>query len=194
MLTLKKVDPTLTADSQPVDWGTAATVTVTVNADDDSPATGTVDLYEGDTARGSATLDGTSATFTLPAGLAGGEHTLTVSYSGNAYVKAAQTTVTVTVNLPKAWNSSTAYNNGDKITYNGRVYLASWYTRKQAPGDPYGPWQELALTEDGTAIWTASRIFTPGDVVTYKDHVYKAKWWTRNQAPGDPYGPWTPIG
>jgi hypothetical protein len=194
LLTLKKLDPTLTADSQPVDWGTAATVTVTVNADDDSPVTGTVDLYEGDTARGSATLDGNSATFTLPVGLAGGEHTMTVSYSGNAYVKAAQTTVTVTVNLPKAWDSSTVYNNGDKVTYNGRVYLASWYTRKQTPGDPYGPWQELALTEDGTAIWTASRIFTAGNIVTYKDHVYKAKWWTRNQAPGDPYGPWALIG
>ena len=60
--------------------------------------------------------------------------------------------------------------------------------------EAYGAWQELAMTEDGTAIWTASRIFDTGDVVLYKEKKYRAKWWTRNQAPGDPNGPWKDLG
>jgi hypothetical protein len=184
----------VTAGSAATTWGTPASVTVTVTAGPDEAVTGTVDLLEGDATRGSATFGtGNSVTIELPPGLAGGAHTLTVSYLGSDHLAPGQTSVTVTVNLPSSWSSSTVYNTGDKVTYLGKVYIASWWTQNQAPGDPYGPWQELAMTEDGTTIWTASRIFDTGDVVTYNGHRYKAKWWTRNQAPGDPYGPWQPI-
>ena len=74
--------PTVTATSTPVAWGTAAKVTVTVDAAP-APVTGTVTLREGDTVRGSAALAGGTATFTLPVGLAGGTHALTASYSGS---------------------------------------------------------------------------------------------------------------
>lgn len=62
-----------------------------------------------------------------------------------------------------------------------------------APGDPYGPWQEIDATEDGTAVWTPSRIFRTDDAAVYRGTVYRAKWYTRNQAPGDPNGPWSAI-
>ncbi len=64
------------------------------------------------------------------------------------------------------------------------MFVASWYAQGQKPGDPNGPWQELAMGEDGTAAWTASRIFNTGDVATYAGKTYEAKWYTRNQAPG----------
>ncbi|UAB92316.1 ExeM/NucH family extracellular endonuclease [Dactylosporangium vinaceum] len=92
-----------------------------------------------------------------------------------------------------AWNSSKVYLAGDKVSFNGSVWQASWWTQNQVPGDPYGPWQQIATTPDGTALWTASRIFTAGDVVVYQNKKYVAKWWTRNQTPGDPWGPWQPV-
>ncbi|MFI6761051.1 carbohydrate-binding protein [Micromonospora sp. NPDC050417] len=184
--------PTVTATSVPTDWGTAAKVTVKVAAGT-APIAGTVELREGTTVRGSAALTGDTATFVLPVGLAAGNHTLTASYSGSAFLNPAQGTVTVTVNLPAAWNSSKVYNNGDKVTYQGKVYLASWYAQNQKPGDPNGPWQELGMTEDGVPTWTASRVFNSGDVATHNGKKFRARWYTRNQTPGDPNGPWEEI-
>ncbi|MDT3442954.1 MULTISPECIES: ExeM/NucH family extracellular endonuclease [unclassified Pseudofrankia] len=101
----------------------------------------------------------------------------------------------VGLNLPATpaaptWNASTIYNTGNLVTYNGSTWRALWWTQNQKPGDPYGPWEQIATAPDGTALWTPSRIFTSGDVVIYQGKKYIAKWWTRNQAPGDPNGPW----
>ncbi len=91
---------------------------------------------------------------------------------------------------PEAWASDTVYTEGDQVSFDGSTWEATWWTQGQEPGDPYGPWQEIAQTADGVAIWTPSRIFTAGDVVVHDGQEYTAKWWTRNQEPGDPYGPW----
>jgi alpha-L-rhamnosidase len=89
-----------------------------------------------------------------------------------------------------AWDSTATYNEGDTVTYNGSTWEASWWTRNQAPGDAYGPWQEIKVDDDGNTVWTPSRIYDTGDVVIYESEFYVAKWWTRNQAPGDQWGPW----
>ncbi|WP_213450565.1 nuclear transport factor 2 family protein [Rhizomonospora bruguierae] len=183
----------VTATSAPTGWGTAATVTVTVSAGPDEPLTGPIRLGEGTTTLGTGTLTNGKATITLPAGLPGGTHTVTVSYPGSDSLAPGQTTVTVTVNLPASWKASTTYDTGDQVTHNGKVYVAGWYSKNQAPGDPYGAWQELAMTLDGTTVWTPSRVFDTGDRVTHDGQLYEAKWWTRNQQPGDQYGPWKPI-
>lgn len=187
-----RVTADLTAVAAPTPWGTAATVTVTAGAGA-VPVGGTVELREGTTVRGSAVLGSNTVTFTLPVGLAAGDHTLTVSYSGSDSVAPVSTTVVVSVILPPAWRASTVYHAGDKVSDLGKVFLASWYTTNQRPGDPDGPWQELALTEDGSVVWTASRIFNTGDVVVYQDKTFRARWYTRNQAPGDPNGPWEQL-
>ena len=184
--------PTVTATTAPVGWGTAAKVTVRVEAAP-APVTGTIELREGSTVRGSAALSGGTATFALPVGLAGGNHTLTAAYSGSDHLAPARTTVTVTVNLPAAWVASKVYNSGDRVTYQGKVYAASWYSRDNKPGDPNGPWQELAMTEEGVAIWTASRVFNGGDVVAFEGKRWRARWYSRDQKPGDPNGPWEEL-
>ncbi|MEV6287154.1 carbohydrate-binding protein [Kribbella sp. NPDC051770] len=187
-----KGKPTVTATSAPVDWGTAAQVTVKVAAGA-LPVTGTVELREGTTVRGSATLSNGSATFALPVGLAAGTHALTASYSGSDSLEAAAGVVTATVNLPPAWNKSTLYQAGAKVSYNGKPYLAPWTSKGSTPGAPNGAWQELALTEDGDVIWTASRIFNSGDVVLHDGKTFRARYYTRNQAPGNPNGPWEEL-
>ncbi|MET7401059.1 nuclear transport factor 2 family protein [Dactylosporangium sp. NPDC005572] len=185
----------VTATAAPTAWGTAATVTVGVAAGPGEAVNGTVVLREGGTVRGSATLSGTgSVTFTLPVGLSGGTHTMTASFLGSDHLNPGRKTFPVTVNLPPAWSASTVYNSGDKVTHDGKVYVATWWTRSQAPGgSPTGAWQELALTEDGTAVWTPSRIFDTGDVVTYQGKRWRALWWTRNETPGTPYGSWEEL-
>ncbi|WP_432991537.1 carbohydrate-binding protein [Dactylosporangium sp. CA-233914] len=184
--------PTLSAATNPVDWGTAATVTVKADAGG-LPVSGTVELREGDKVRGTVGLVELAATFKLPPGLTPGAHTLLATYGGSETFEPAQATVTVTVNGPAAWSATKAYQTGDRVTYDGRIYTAAWWTSNQKPGDPNGAWQELAMAEDGTALWTASRIFNAGDTVLYKDKKFRARWWTRNQAPGDPKGPWEEI-
>jgi Uncharacterized protein contain chitin-binding domain type 3 len=184
----------VTVTSDATEWGTAATATVTVTAGPDEPVNGTVVLKEGNIIRGSATLsDSNTVTFTLPVGLSGGNHTMTAYFDKSDRLNPAQKTFTVTVNLPAPWDASATYNAGDKVTYNGTVYQATWWTKNQEPGNPTGPWQELAMTEDGVAIWTASRIFEAGDIVTHDGKTWRAQWWTRNQEPGNPNGPWEEI-
>jgi predicted extracellular nuclease len=95
--------------------------------------------------------------------------------------------------VPPAWSPATVYTGGELVSFQGSTWKALWWTQNQTPGDPYGPWAQIATAADGTAIWTASRTFTSGDVVLYQGHTYLAQWWTRNQAPGDPNGPWKPI-
>jgi hypothetical protein len=135
--------PTVTATSAPVDWGVAAKVTVNVQAAP-APVAGTVVLREGGTVRGSAALSGGTATFTLPVGLAGGTHRLTASYSGSDHLDPAGGTVTVTVNLPAAWRATTVYDNGDRVTYRGKVFAAKRYNRNQPPGGRDSPWRLIS--------------------------------------------------
>jgi hypothetical protein len=187
------VTPTITATAPGSQYGSAGTATVTVS----SPgltATGTVTLSEGSAQLGTATLNGSgTAAFTLPIGLSVGSHTLTAAYAGDDQLTPSTQTFTATVSLPAGWNSGTVYNDGDLVGYDGNLYQAQYYTQNQTPGDPNGPWEEIQLTEDGTAVWTASRIFDGGDIAVYDGVTYKALYYTRDQTPGDPNGPWEEI-
>ena len=187
-----KGQATVTVTSQPVEWGTAAQVTIKVTADP-VPVAGTVELREGNVVRGSAALTAGSTTIPLPVGLAAGKHTLTASYSGSDSLDPAQGVVAVTVNLPPAWNPATAYKAGVRVSLNGKVYLAAWASKNQKPGDPYGAWEELAMSEEGVTVWTASRVFVAADVVRFEDKTFRARWYSRNQKPGDPNGPWEEL-
>jgi chitodextrinase len=39
------------------------------------------------------------------------------------------------------WTASRIFTAGNVAVYNGKKYVAQWWTRDQAPGDPYGPWK-----------------------------------------------------
>ncbi|GAA0906893.1 family 43 glycosylhydrolase [Virgisporangium aurantiacum] len=132
------------------------------------------------------TVDGfTSATI--------GDRTLTITGSvALAATGAGAVTDTVAIRVLVAWNAMTVYTGGQSVLHSGAVWYASWWTQNQKPGDPYGPWQEIATSPDGIAIWTPTRIFVAGDKAVYNGQVLTAKWWNRNQVPGNPYGPWAP--
>ena len=127
--------------------------------------------------------------------LADGAHTLLATATDAVGHKTTITRKVTVDNGPKVavWDAKAVYLSGDRVSYGGSVWLASWWTQNQKPGDPYGPWQEIASASDGTALWTASRIFDSGDRVEYQGATYVAQWWTRNQKPGDPNGPWKKV-
>lgn len=107
------------------------------------------------------------------------------------------TTVTgdpVTLRLPASWSAGTVYHEGDRVVFDGRQWVATWWTKAQFRGDPRGPWQEYATDANARMVWTPSRIFVKGDVVVYNGSTFTAKWWTRDQAPGATNGPWAPTG
>jgi chondroitin AC lyase len=159
-----------------------------------APVSGQVQLTEGSTDRGTATLAGGAATFRLPVGLSGGIHTLTAAYSGSDDLAPASTTVTVTVVLPAAWSSTQTYATGGTVSYNGQVYAAAWSTKGEQPGKTAtGAWQQMSMTEDGAAVWTASRIFHTGDRVDYQGRTFEAAWYSRGDTPGSVTGPWEEI-
>jgi chitodextrinase len=45
---------------------------------------------------------------------------------------------------PAAWTSTGVYVAGDRVTDDGHVYEAQWWTRDQEPGDPNGPWKRVS--------------------------------------------------
>ncbi|MCK0117541.1 5'-nucleotidase C-terminal domain-containing protein [Isoptericola sp. S6320L] len=93
------------------------------------------------------------------------------------------------------WTPGSVYTAGDQVTLDGRLFEAMWWTTETPGASPWGSWQEIAATSDGTAVWTSSRVFTAGDVVEHDGATYEAQWWTRNQEPGgSPWGPWQLAG
>lgn len=102
---------------------------------------------------------------------------------------------TLALQTAPAWNAETVYTGGELVSFDGRLWKASWWTRNQTPGDVTGPWQELATDQDGEIVWTATRIFNAGDVVVHDGIRFEARWWTRNQTPdaSTPRGPWERI-
>jgi predicted extracellular nuclease len=86
---------TVTGSAAPIEYGSKGSVTVEVLP---STATGTVTVSKGTDELGSATLTSGAATVALAArSLPIGEHTLTLSYSGDAWHEASTGSVTVTV-------------------------------------------------------------------------------------------------
>lgn len=93
--------------------------------------------------------------------------------------------------LAPAWDATTIHSAGAVVTHEGHLWRAAWWTRNQAPGSPWGPWQQV-VTDGGTDAWTASRIFTEGDEVVHDGERWVAEHWTRNQEPGEAVHAWTP--
>ncbi|MFE7406770.1 discoidin domain-containing protein [Isoptericola sp. NPDC057559] len=97
------------------------------------------------------------------------------------------------------WSRSATYTGGEYVTYDGRVYRASWWTQGVAPGSsPWGAWAELGATVDTAQgrvrTWTSSWIYDDGDRVVHDGRVWEARWWSRNQVPGTDGGPWRVVG
>lgn len=118
-----------------------------------------------------------------------------------------------------AWNASATYTKGDRVSYNGKVYEASWWNQGTNPEDQgeWGPWKLVGTASDeGTQgdnsdsnnnegnsgitddipVWNASAVYVGGDKVSYNGKVYQASWWNQGTNPEDQgaWGPWKLVG
>lgn len=110
----------------------------------------------------------------------------------NAFASVMYDAIQLEVEPPAdTWSAATRYAAGESVIYSGKTWTALWSAHAQQPGDPTGPWQEIAATSDDTAVWTPSRVFNAGDSAAHDGKTWTAQWWTRNQVPGTPNGPWT---
>ncbi|MEA3286748.1 MAG: DUF4097 family beta strand repeat-containing protein [Candidatus Marinimicrobia bacterium] len=103
-----------------------------------------------------------------------------------------------------AWNSSTAYTEGDIVSYDDHRWLAAWYTQNQQPGTTgnNGSWQDLGECDydvdacGGRQLWHQTIIFQKNDETVYDDNIYRAKWYSRGDNPEDSgqWGVWQDRG
>lgn len=116
----------------------------------------------------------------------------------NGAVEVTATADAAEVALPIAarWAKDTVYRAGDRVTSEGRLWQAGWWTRGELPGsEARGAWQEIAVNTDGEVQWTPSRVFVEGDAVVHDGRTFEARWWTRGDQPssevqGKRLSPW----
>ena len=90
-----------------------------------------------------------SLQITTSASTPAGSYTVTVLGDGSDVDRTAAYTLTVTgtdgggCSGVAAWNATTGYVPGDKVTHNGRLWNSIWYSTHAEPGTP-GSW----------AVWT----------------------------------------
>ncbi|MBP2436200.1 ExeM/NucH family extracellular endonuclease [Microbacterium amylolyticum] len=97
-----------------------------------------------------------------------------------------------------AWDAAAIYHAGDRVSFEGEIYQAQWWTTERPGVSPWGSWMQVGETltcaVGDVAAWTASQVYTGGERVAFDGQTFTAKWWTRNQQPGQQWGPWDPSG
>ena len=88
-----------------------------------------------------------------------------------------------------AYSDATTYTGGEKVSYQGLVYLAKWWTRGNAPDTT----DAFELISDVVLEYSDNTVYEGGDQARYQGKLYEAKWWTRGTAPSS-NDPWVLIG
>ncbi|RYC12675.1 Ig-like domain-containing protein, partial [Nocardioides zhouii] len=153
-----KAPTTVSAPNVTLQWAKASSVSITVAP----PAGGTVELYDGSTKLGEATLrgDGT-ARIALPAkSLEVGTHSLTLKYLGSGSYLPSQSTVTVTVTKGR---SKVEVSVPKSVDAGDRAKIKA--TVDSAAGDATGPVEILVKQVGGSFKKELTRKVGDGTVV-----------------------------
>ncbi len=101
-----------------------------------------------------------------------------------------------------AWVSTTAYNGGAVVSYNGHTWTAKWWTQGDIPGNNgQNVWTDNGACSGGGSspsasptggggscsapAWVSTTAYNGGAVVSYNGHKWTAKWWTQGDIPGN---------
>ncbi|MDQ0273560.1 carbohydrate-binding protein [Cytobacillus purgationiresistens] len=86
----------------------------------------------------------------------------------------------------ETWSPDKVYVAGDRVSHDGRVFEAKWWTKGENPlkSGQWDVWKEIK-DENPNEIpeWNASDIYVAGDKAYYNGELYEAKWWTRGDNP-----------
>ena len=87
-----------------------------------------------------------------------------------------------------AWDAGTVYNTGDRVSFDGVVWSARWWTRNEQPGSSQ-VWESQSASEQ----WDPSKAYQGGAEVNHGEFRYRARWWTQGEDPATS-SVWTNIG
>ncbi|WP_233261922.1 glycosyl hydrolase family 18 protein [Vitiosangium sp. GDMCC 1.1324] len=138
----------LTSPTNGASFSAGSTITLTANASDTDGSIARVEFFAGTTKLG----EDTSAPYSLAwSNVAAGTYALTVRATDNSGASTTSAAISISVTgsggscagVP-AWSSTQIYVNGDKATYNGKLWRAKWWTQNEIPGAAeWGPWELL---------------------------------------------------
>ncbi|WP_018933926.1 lytic polysaccharide monooxygenase [Gracilibacillus lacisalsi] len=86
------------------------------------------------------------------------------------------------------WDPNAVYLNGDRVSYNGNVYQAKWWTQGDTPGES-DVWELVngdapeTPEQPEAPEWSSTTAYNGGDRVTYQGVLYEALWWTQGETP-----------
>jgi len=102
------------------------------------------------------------------------------------------------------WDSGTAYNGGEQVTYDGDLFTAEWWTQGETPDDSKAVWTNEGSCDggggdggtdcSGVASWDAGSTYNGGDQVTHDGALWEAQWWTQGTEPSRDAGVWSRQG
>jgi sugar lactone lactonase YvrE len=108
------------APGQPLVFTVTATPSITTTA-----ATGPLTLYIDGVATTSSILSNNAATFSVPAGLALGKHTIGITYAGDKNYVPVPTAITISITVVAASSSTTLVASGTDIAVNQTITLSA---------------------------------------------------------------------
>lgn len=94
------------------------------------------------------------------------------------------------------WTATGVFDTGDVVVYQGRTFVARWYTRGTVPGGVPGPWSEIVApaTPGGIAAWSSATAYYGGEKVLYEGLIYEAQWYSAGTAPTAKHSAWKLVG
>ncbi|QQK79049.1 endonuclease/exonuclease/phosphatase family protein [Salicibibacter cibi] len=89
------------------------------------------------------------------------------------------------------WSEESTYTEGDRVSYDGEIYEAKWWTQGENPNDS-GEWDVWKVAsectndgEESLPVWSEQDTYEDGDRVQHEGTIYEAKWWTQGENPDD---------
>ncbi|OAD75475.1 carbohydrate-binding module family 5 protein, partial [Phycomyces blakesleeanus NRRL 1555(-)] len=96
------------------------------------------------------------------------------------------------------WIPGTGYTGGNRVSYDGYVYTAKWYSGSKPDGNPMGDWSPASLSAPGQCSgidnWAPFIAYVSKNAVVYNSQLWQAKWWSTNDVPGGAAGVWDSLG
>ncbi|WP_407334082.1 N-acetylglucosamine-binding protein GbpA [Enterovibrio sp. 27052020O] len=88
-----------------------------------------------------------------------------------------------------AWDETTTYTGGEKVSFNGLVWEAKYWIQGSAPENS-DAWKLISALP---VAWTSGKAYLAGEQVLFEGNLYQAKWWV-NSSPVSAPEAWTNKG